>query len=94
MNLRLGTASPRKLQTPNPKPQGISRLQTPILAHVSWSLKFGASLDLGIWSLEFPQISHRFMVGEQFKRTGDYKYAAPNGASELLRYKQYRRRRS
>jgi hypothetical protein len=33
-----------------------------MLTHVRWSLKFGASLELGIWSLELPQI-------EQFKKS-------------------------
>ena len=46
-----------KFQTPSSKLQGSSRLQTPMLAPVSWSLKFGASLELGIWSLEFHQIA-------------------------------------
>ena len=39
-----------------------------MLAHVFWSLKFVASLELGIWSLELAQISLRFMVGVQFRK--------------------------
>src|SRR5207245_169326 len=47
----------RKLQGPRSKLQGRSKFQTPIasklpVSRTGWCLMFGASLDLGVWSLE------------------------------------------
>src|SRR5438445_1549162 len=46
--------SDEKLQIPSRKPQRNSKLQAPKRGARSygWSLRFGASLDFGFWSLE------------------------------------------
>jgi hypothetical protein len=42
-------------ETPNPKLQSPKKLQTPISKTRSekWCLKLGASLEFGVWNLEF-----------------------------------------
>jgi hypothetical protein len=41
-----------KVQAPTSKPQKNSKFQTPRFEPLYWPLRFGASLELGAWSLE------------------------------------------
>ena len=45
----------RKPQAPNPKLQGISKLQAPAHVREHWCLEPGVSLELEAWSLELSQ---------------------------------------
>src|SRR5438270_8245747 len=49
----IGSQGDRKLQIPSSKHQRNSKHQTAVKGVLSaWSLMFGASLELGVWSLE------------------------------------------
>src|ERR1043166_3408054 len=47
-----------KSEVPNPKSQRSSKLQIPMAPYAVWNLGFGASLELGVWDLEFHQRAH------------------------------------